>query len=286
MRIACQVMMGTVIYAFIVVFAASLPTAAGLMLTFPALNGLAFFYSPPASAAPMARTMLWLPIVNGALCAAYILLFPWLEQSLSATAAAFSLAVLVTALWLFLVTRERLRRGIAADHQFWYCLTCTLTGALLAWMAVRFVTDGLQLFSPDPPSMLDILRRNSVKIVLFAVCLGAFLVATVWLPIRDWVRGILAGLPLVPFGGLLSIAADPQMTVTERGLAFRAMAASIWLAPAFAVWFIYGISRFLNGRTASRSPSTESLIRFAGILVGWVLCFGAIVLGTYAIQAL
>jgi hypothetical protein len=286
MRIASQVMMGTVIYGFIVVFAAPLPTAAGLMLTFPALNGLAFFYSPQASAAPMAQTMLWLPIVNGALCATYILLFPWLEQSLSATAAAFSLAILVTASWLFLVTRERLRRGIAADRQLWYCLICTLTGALLASMAVRFGGDGLQLFSSGSASVLDILRRNGVKIVLFASCLCVFLVATVYLPIRDWVRGILAGLPIVPFGGLLSIAADPQMTVTERSLVFRAMAASIWLAPAFAVWFIYGVSRFLNGRTASRSPMTESLIRLAGILVGWMLCLGAIVLGSYAIQAL
>ena len=44
-RLACRISVGTAVYVAIVILAALLPAAAGLMLTFPALNGLALFFS-------------------------------------------------------------------------------------------------------------------------------------------------------------------------------------------------------------------------------------------------
>jgi hypothetical protein len=51
--------------------ALSVPVAAGLMLLFPALNGLGLFFEGD-SAPEIARTMILLPLINGLLCVTYI----------------------------------------------------------------------------------------------------------------------------------------------------------------------------------------------------------------------
>ena len=84
-RLASRVAVGTAVYVVIVALAALLPSAAGLMLTFPALNGLAFFYSDDASATSIARSMFWMPVVNGVLCACYVVLFLLLAKTLPPT---------------------------------------------------------------------------------------------------------------------------------------------------------------------------------------------------------
>ncbi len=93
--LGARVAVGTAVYLMIVVLATSRPAAAGLMLTFPALNGLAFFFSEDARAAAIARSMLWMPIVNGALCAGYITLFAFVATSASATFVAWGLVGLI-----------------------------------------------------------------------------------------------------------------------------------------------------------------------------------------------
>jgi hypothetical protein len=65
------------------------------MLTFPALNGLAFFFAEQRSVGPMARSMLWLPVINGSLCAAFMIVFLSLLGEINKTVLAGSLAVAV-----------------------------------------------------------------------------------------------------------------------------------------------------------------------------------------------
>src|ERR1700683_3044581 len=117
-RLASRVVVGTAVYVLIVVLAALLPPAAGLMLTFPALNGLAFFYSEDARAASIARSMFWMPVVNGVLCAAYIVLFLLLARSLAPTELAWGLLAAIVAIWFAWVTRPTVRNGIGRDSQF------------------------------------------------------------------------------------------------------------------------------------------------------------------------
>ena len=75
-----RALLGTTVYAIIIVLAAPFPGAAGLFLTFPALNGLGFLFSPRKNVEPMAKSMLWMPVINGTLCAAYIVVFLMLAQ--------------------------------------------------------------------------------------------------------------------------------------------------------------------------------------------------------------
>ena len=280
MRIVLRTTIGTVIYVGIVYLAAAVPTAAGLMLTFPALNGLAFYFSKRARVAPMAATMLWMPIINGALCGLYMLAFLGLAKALPPAALAWALALAISALWLFVVSRDMVHRGIAANQQLRFAVAATLVGALLAAAALYLLrADALVQkldWSDHIPALADVIVRSSLKIFLFALCLGGFLLATAYLPMRDSVRGVLAGLPIVPFGGLVSVAADSASSLDARLQALYAMTVTVWLGPAVAIWFICAIARYFITRQRLPMPAQDAAARFAALVVAWLGCFAAI----------
>jgi hypothetical protein len=127
--------------------------------------------------------------------------------------------------------------------------------------------------------------RSQLKIALFAVTLAAFLLVIEYWPITDSTRGILAGLPVVPFGGLVSVAGDFTLSADSRVATFLGMIGSAWLAPAIAVWFIFCLSRFLGARRRLGTPTADSLSRFGAILAGWLFTFAVIIAMATAINA-
>jgi hypothetical protein len=288
-----RVLAGTTVYVAIVVLAASLPAGAGLMLTFPALNGLAFFFSGDARAASIARSMLWMPVINGALCGGYILLFAGLARTGSPALVAWCLLVVVVLIWYASVSCGRVRAGIASERQLTWAVAATLVGAVLAIVAGAAATrleSGLMTMpgmagAGDGRWIVETILRSRLKIGLFAVALAIFLPVIAYLPISDSTRGILSGMPIVPFGGLVATAADAGMSVDERLAIIAGMARGVWLGPAVAIWFIYGVSRFLNGRTKMPSPAADTAIRFAVLVVGWLAAFAVIVLVGYGMEA-
>jgi hypothetical protein len=291
-RLASRVAVGTAVYVLIVVLAALLPPAAGLMLTFPALNGLAFFYSDDGRAAAIARSMMWMPLVNGALCAGYIVVFLLLLGTLAADRLAWVLLAVIVALWFCWVTRRSVRGGIGSDRQFRFAVVATFAGLLLA--ASTLLALGRADVSPSrhalaaAPSGIDgiiaAVEHGELKIAMFALTLAIFAAAIQYWRISDSTRGILAGLPIVPFGGLVSVAGDGSATADARAQIFLGMASSIWLAPAVAIWFIYGFSRYLSARAKASSPHAEALARFGALLLAWILTFTVIVALAAAIE--
>jgi hypothetical protein len=290
-RLAARVAVGTAVYVLIVVLAALLPPAAGLMLTFPALNGLAFYFSGDERAASIARSMFWMPVVNGALCAGYIVLFLLLGRTLGPTSLAWSLLGAISVAWFAWVTRRAVRNGVERNAQLRFAAASTLAGLLLA--AIALVV--LHHLGVSPPrravavpggigGIAATVKSNELKIAMFAVTLAIFAAAIQYWRISDSTRGILAGLPIVPFGGLVSVAADTSMTADARAQIFLGMAGSIWLGPAVAIWFIYGFSRHLGARSKSSSSRADALSRFGALLLAWVLTFGVIVALAVAIE--
>jgi hypothetical protein len=126
--------------------------------------------------------------------------------------------------------------------------------------------------------------QSKLKIGLFALALLIFFSSIAFMPISDSTRGILSGLPLVPFGGLVAIAGDAGMSFDERLQVVRGMMSSAWLGPAVAMWFIYFLSRFLGTRMKLRAPIADDALRFAALLAGWVATFGVIVAVAHAIN--
>jgi len=290
--LAARVAVGTAVYAIIVVLAASFPVAAGLMLTFPALNGLAFFFSKDERAASIAKSMLWMPVVNGVLCGAYISLFALVATAGSAELVAWGLVAIVVVGWLACVTRDRVRQGIAREHQLAFVVAATLIGTLLA-AAGALESTYLHVAHVQAPSapgadgiswIATAIRRSELKIGLFALALVVFFSSIGFLPISDSTRGILSGLPLVPFGGLVAIAGDAGLSLDERLQIFRGMMSSAWLGPPVAMWFIYFLSRFLGTRMKLRASIADQALRFGALLVGWLVTFAAIVAVAHAVN--
>jgi hypothetical protein len=247
------------------------------MLTFPALNGLGFFFSRQENIEAMAQTMLWMPLLNGALCAAYMLLFLVLGRiDGSPTSVAWVLIVAMTLVWFACVTRNKVSAGIPHDRQLAYGVATSAVGALLV-AVVYVISSPESVATIDTAGFTDLswvsstIRRSFLKIELFAATLALFIMAVAYVPLSDPTRGILSGLPLVPFGGLLGIAGDSELAIEERFKILDEMIGSVWIGPAVAVWFIYWCSRFLVRR---RSTATT----LGALLVGLVLSFLVIVL--------
>jgi hypothetical protein len=293
-RLACRIIVGTGIYIVIVALATPLPAAAGLMLTFPALNGLAFYFSEDERAAAIAKTMFWMPIVNGAFCAAYIALFLLLAKTASPTAVGWALLLIEMALWFAWVSRSHVRAGIDPSAQLTFAIAATLAGAALAAVSILVVVHfGLSpprtasaIHSADLGAIADAVARSRLKIALFALTVAVLVSAIQYFPISDSTRGILAGLPIVPFGGLVSIAGDASLRADARIGVFLGMIGGVWLGPSVAVWFIFCFSRFLGARKRAGICAVDSLSRFVALLLGWLVTFAIIVAIAYAMNAL
>jgi uncharacterized membrane protein YhdT len=246
------------------------------MLTFPALNGLALFFAEQRSVGPMARSMLWLPVINGSLCAAFMIVFLSLLGEINKTVLAGSLAVAVVGAWILIAFRPQVIAGIPERRQLSYAIICTLAGLLLVALAhlmlpqVHFVAADTSMFSWQ--SIDRTILSSKLKIVLFALALALFLAATAHRRVPDGVRGVLAGLPLVPFGALFSVAALSDLDANEQQRVFENMLRSVALSPAVAIWFIYGFSRYLKSRVIVGSSKLDGFNRFASLIVAWALC--------------
>jgi hypothetical protein len=293
-RIASRIIVGTGIYVVIVVLAARLPAAAGLMLTFPALNGLAFLFSPDDKAAAIAKTMFWMPVVNGALCAGYILVFLLLARTLPPVSVGWGLLAVVAASWFVWVSRPAVRRGIDPSSQLKFGLVATLLGVALAAATLLALTH-LAIAPRDTALasdaghwswIADAIVRSKLKIALFALTLAIFILAVQYWPVSDSTRGILAGLPIVPFGGLVAVGGDAGMTADLQLQTFLGMIGGAFLGPAVAIWFIYGLSRVLGARTKASVPATDSVLRFGALVVGWLVTFAMILAIAWAMNAL
>jgi hypothetical protein len=195
--------------------------------------------------------------------------------------------------WMLIVSRKKVRDGIPEEHQFSCAVIFTLGGMLLAGIAyflmnpVHFVP-GISASEESTMSwkvVEDTIWLTRFKIGMFAVCLLIFLLSMRNLPISDEDRGVLAGLPIVPFGGLVSVAGDGVIEIGRRVQILDGMFIGVWLAPAIAIWFIYGFSRYLTARQPRPVQVLDDGIRFLALITGWALCGITMAAITYALDA-
>jgi hypothetical protein len=255
---------------------------------------LGFIFSPQSSVKSMERSMLWMPVINGALCAAYITAFLTFGQFVIPTILTWTSIIVVTGLWFTITSRKIIRDGIARKHQLIYGIVILLAGCAFAGIAQRAFSRSTIALEPGWSAhisvsinfWLQVLWQQKLKIGLFATCLLMYLVLTAHLPISPGVRGILAGLPIVPFGGLVSVAGDSGLNLSERTRIFEVMTVSVWLGPAVAIWFIYGYSKYLNTRRPLHMTVFDAALKFAVLIAAWFLCGVAILGITYVLPYL
>lgn len=258
-----RVAFGTLVFAAILWTAAPHPAAAGLMLTFPALNGLAFLFASRDDITRLTGSMLWMPLLNGFICACYLSLFLWFSAPGRDLWLAWGLTLAAALLWLWCATRERLRAGIPPHWRMPYAAALLLMGLALTvwWLQTGTNTPATAQSTHVPDAAL--------KIALFALALTLLIVLPARLGLAPNTSGVLSGLPLVSIASLLGIAADPAIDLPWRHEIFSRMLQGVWLAPAMAAGFIVLVSRLLL---------TAQGYRLRGLVVtaGWLLCGAAI----------
>ena len=252
---------------------------AGMMLTFPMLNGIGLL-GAGNNAERQIKSMLPVITLNGAMC----FLFAWV---LTASATARSQPVLVTAIavlaWLGVYAVLEMR-SIA------FARTATMTVfAVCATIAAVAVT--YWLWPPCAMAPVRAVVRSGglagvmegwVTILLFAASLAIFFGFAHRFQDAHAAIGRLAALPMVPLFGLYTVAtvlgSDPAALAKLETL--RSMVLIGWVfAMLFAVLFARRVMRFA-------AASSSRPVQAAALIAGWAICLGLILVSAKIAPAL
>jgi hypothetical protein len=276
---AIKLALGIIFYIVIITAARLFPTAAGMMLIFPMLNGLTLAAAPQKeSVQRAANTMLLLPIANCSLCGFYILTFTWINPSGPRVSLLFGLAALWVIFAASIVHYKVEIRG--KRNQLIYILVCTILCLLMMAALIGYEPKSKVLAATSVP-WFEFLKQNAIKILLFVMSFSAIIAISDFVatqsssPLLSRLLGILSGIPLVPLFGLYTIA-DPTGEMAGRRVEiFGSLAVSIWLSPIIAIGFIFLFCEFLL-KTARYNAWAY---RFAFLIPFWAGSFG-LMLGT------
>jgi hypothetical protein len=290
-RIAVAILklaLGTSFYIVLISVARLFPTAAGMMLTFPALNGLTLVAAPQReNVAGATRTMLFMPVLNCLLCALYVFAFLWLNPK----GALFELIAALGVIWVIIAGSLVLQKVEirCKRNQLVYVCVCTLALVILLLAFVGYTPERTPISTSDS-NWWQFMEQNWGKLALFAICLTTVILVSDFLSL--WfssslisrLLGVLGGFPLVPFFGLYTVAYPEGKSVGERLDAFGSFAVSIWFGPVVAFGFIILFSEHLLRR--GRYEHGQWLTRFAWAFPFWAGCFGVIIPATMIMEAL
>ena len=272
---AAKVLVGTLLYVAVLWAARRNPRAAGMMLTFPTLNGITMVVTQPSELSPIVGTMLLVPFINGLFCALYLSGFERLVRAGRSPRAASGLLIAgVAAVWLttgWAISQNRW--NVPGDDRNVYAIVLVLGGALLTWLLPVRRPKALQA---SPPARLGhLLHRNRIRIGLFAIALSAVLIVDT-LAHSPAVVGLLSALPLIAFFSLHTLASDPELSPLARREELSTMANGVWFGPAVAVVFIVGFWRWLGALAGHVVGAAYLAVGVPSLLVGWGLCLAAI----------
>jgi hypothetical protein len=272
---AAKVLVGTLLYVAVLWAARRNPRAAGMMLTFPTLNGITMLVTQPSELSPIVGTMLLVPFINGLLCALYLSGVDRLVRAgLSPPAASGLLIGGVCVVWLTTAWAiSQYGWNVPANDRNAYALVLVLGGSLLTWLLPVRRAKALQ--SSPPARLGQLLHRNRIRIGLFAIALSAVLLVD-RLEHSSAVVGLLAALPLIAFFSLHTLASEPELSPAARREELSVMANGVWFGPAVAVVFIVGFWRWLAALAGHVEGAGYLAVGVPSLLIGWGLCIAAI----------
>jgi hypothetical protein len=241
---------------------------AGMMLTFPMLNGMALV-SARENANASGQSMVPIVTLNGVMCFLFALALAWSE-----TARAHPLAITLVATVLWICVYMVLEKGNAiVPVRAWLAYGAAWTVATVAltiWLWPACTTAAAA--SPFRTGGLAGVMDSWVRILLFA---GSLLVVFAFAHVyRDAHAAIgrLGALPIVPLFGLYTVAsvlaADPAAAAKLETM--RSMVPVGWL---FALIFAVAIAAYVANTSRGKPAPFKHL---AALLIGWALCLGAI----------
>jgi hypothetical protein len=241
-RVIAKITIGAGFYLVLISFARRLPSAAGIMLTFPALNGLALLFADRHSLPRVTGTMLILPLANAVFCFVSILAIkrsPMLVEDAALTYASLA------ALFFIWIALAALLRDVHVPERARTLFAAICTAGLLALTVL--LGSPLSNDAPAHDNWFDFATANQDRIALFTVCLVIVAAYTErhWFQPSSRVLGVIGGLPLVTFIGLATTATDRTRPLHQRLASLHDMQMTVWLGPILAIWFIHLFSLYL-----------------------------------------
>lgn len=259
--LTAKVMGGTALFVAILLTArAGSARVAGLMLTFPTLNGLGLLGATQQDLGVVVNAMLPVIALNGLLCVGYIWLFQRganaLLQSGIRVAIVCGLVWLLAACLLVWLDRPDLNKLIAITYA---------VGAVV-FTFLRWSPRAAPEAPESATGTLTFLNRRRDRVLLFALSLAVVLaIAHRYRDAGAWV-GVLSALPVLPLFVLAGIAED-------RPRQFGVIRDIVAIGPAIAMVFALGYAWFL---AEIRHPLSDLdpfywAAGILGLLAGWGL---------------
>lgn len=261
LRTTAKVVVGASFYLVFLIAARSIPGAAGILLTFPALNGLTLLFAKREAVCAATGTMMAVPLLNAIACFAYIMAIeaaPTIASNPGWSAA--SLVVLCLA-WLGAAPLAAMVKIPPRTRNVYAVGTSVLLIALVALF-------GAPLAEPVSAHASAALGANLERMALFVVVLVILAAYTEerWFKPSPGILGVLGGLPLVAFIGLATTASDTSRPLALRLASLHDMLTTVWLGPVIAIWFVYLFGAYLARST--RDQETAPRLREVLLLIG------------------
>ena len=270
-----KVVLGTVLYVVVLWVAGRNPRAAGMMLTFPTLNGIGLVLAEPALLESVSQSMLLMPVLNGIFCAGYLAICRhMLRRGWEPARTSAGLLLMISAVWVAVAAGIVSGSwGVGSPYQWSYGLAVLGFGLLLTWLL-------RPLDAPDQRAsaavrLPDVIARNRGRIALFALSL-AIVAAFERMGGSGSVLGILASLPLVAFFGMHSLVSDARTPIEARIATLTGLAHGVWLGPSIAIFFVAAYWRGLWSLAQWADSLPYLAGGAAGLVAGWTAAFATL----------
>jgi len=223
---------GTGFFAF-VVFCVQRPhalvqRAAGMLLTFPLLNGVALVMTDTSQTALKVSTMMPMISFNGMMFLGFILNAERLARR-RRPLSPLLLALAATLLWLAVKSAD-----FALPPQ-WQARYIAAFGAVAVWLLVGFLPERATGRGSSQPFWRT---SNLVRCALFAAILFAILLIG-QSPERSALTGQISAFPLPGLFALYVVSADPDKTPGERVQTLRQLRSTVLLGPIVAMAYVH-----------------------------------------------
>lgn len=243
---------------------------AGMMLTFPMLNGMALV-SAREHARKTGQSMVPIVVLNGVMCFLFTLALAWLD---AARAHPVALTALAAVLWLCVYAVLETRNvmvpwGWATAVFAAACVMVSVAMTYWLWPACITFANETPVRAGGVAGVLD----SWIRIALFALSLFVVFVVAHFCRDAHAAIGRLGALPIVPLFGLYTVASvlasDPAAVPKLETM--RSMVLVGWMiALVFAIVLAAYVAR-------TSSPRSGMLGHLATLIAGWAICLACIV---------
>jgi hypothetical protein len=268
-----KAVLGTCFFGLILWCAqSSNPRAAGMMLTFPALNGLGLLTAESHDLHLMARAMLPMIALNGLLCAVYIIAQRQLRYRLPHLALpvhVWTVLGVCAVLWggMALWVAPVVQAYLVSARQIMAFLCAYAVASVL--LTVRLLWSPIHQHGRVRQGVWNVLRANAGRvggmfILLLLVMLVARGGAEAW-------AGRLSALPLLPFYSLF-ILSSARLHTHHEVARLEHVGSTVLLGPVVAMTFVWVFVHYLSALSLLHSAASSMAAGVLGLLILWGLC--------------